>query len=282
MKVLLIQNSGLHETNKHLRESITLRKGFESNGIDCHVYHPNTDKNFTNFNDYDFVIDMLELYDKRDEELLKSIKCKKILWVCDAHVNGEAPYIRLFKNLNYQSIMKHSTNLFLDINSFWVNPWFDSNHIRKKESIAKKNFIGFCGNRHNFRNEELNYIQSLGGKLDIFVLGEKMVNSINSYIIHFNKNLHPNHGMSYRVVETLACDTCLLTNSSDMNDLLGMKHMENCLIYSSFEHLKELINWSLNNLDKIKTISSNGYALSQKFDHQKTAERIENILREKI
>lgn len=280
MKVLLIQNSGLHTTNKHLRESITLKKGLDINGIDCVIYHPNTHNGFFDFGGYDFVIDMLEIYDHRNEEMIRGIKSKRALWVCDAHVNGEKPYEELYDRVGYDFLIKHSYNLFLDKKSYWINPWFDSDHIHKKSSVVKRNFIGFCGNRHHLRNSELDYIRDMGGKLDISVLGDEMVNCINSYLIHFNKNLHPTHGMSYRVVETLACGTCLLTNSSDMNPLMNLDHMNNCLIYDSFDHMKELIKWSLSNLDQIKAISSRGQELSKNFDHNETAKKVIDILKE--
>jgi len=264
MKILIIQNSGKNEKNKHMIASLSLKKGFLKNNIFCDVYHPNVCNEFPKFEVYDYVIDMLELYDQRDFNMIQKIKCKKILWVCDAHVNGELPYKKLFDDLGYSSIMKHSLNLFSETNSFWTPPWFDPDYVFKKP-IIKNNFIGFCGNRHPNRNLEIDYIKSIGGKLDIFVIGDDMVNAVNSYFIHFNKNLHPNHGMSYRVVETLACATCLLTNQSDMNDIIGLKHLKNCLIYNSFDELVDIIKWSYQNIDKIKFISENGYDLSKKF-----------------
>lgn len=278
MRILLIQNSGQNEKNKHMIASLSLKKGFLKNNVICDVYHPNINTESPNFEQYDYVIDMLELYDRRDNSTIQKIKSKKILWVCDAHVNGELPYKQLFDDLKYASLMKHSFNLFEDINSFWVPPWFDPDCVFKKP-ITKNIFIGFCGNRHPNRNLEIDYIKSIGGKLDIFVIGDDMVNAVNSYLIHFNKNLHPNHGMSYRVVETLACETCLLTNKSDMNDLMGLKNLENCLIYNSFDELIDIIKWSYQNIDKIKFISKNGYNLSKNFSCEQVTSNIINYLK---
>ena len=56
MRVLLLQDAGYHEKNKHLREALTLQKGFQDIGHHCDVWgreHPHC--NFSvlpNFDSY--------------------------------------------------------------------------------------------------------------------------------------------------------------------------------------------------------------------------------------
>ena len=82
MRVLLLQDAGYHEKNKHLREALTLQKGFQDIGHHCDVWgreHPHC--NFSvlpNFDSYDFIIDLWEVYHSRLD--LSDVKTKKFLW----------------------------------------------------------------------------------------------------------------------------------------------------------------------------------------------------------
>ncbi len=61
MKVLLLQDAGVHEKNKHLRECITLQKGFRNIGSHCDIWgrdHSHCDINILpDFDSYDLIID---------------------------------------------------------------------------------------------------------------------------------------------------------------------------------------------------------------------------------
>ena len=281
MRVLLLQDAGYHEKNKHLREALTLQKGFQDIGHHCDVWgreHPHC--NFSvlpNFDSYDFIIDLWEVYHSRLD--LSSVKTKKFLWSCDAHVQGEQIYIDIMKQGKYDSILSNAQGLFKTVNSHWIKPWIDLNFIKKKHT-DKKTFLGFCGNRNPQRNE---YIDKLTDEFnlhqDIFVIGDDMVNAINSYEIHFNKNLGYPHGFAYRIAETLACGSVLLTNESYMNEMVGLKDKQNCLIYTDYDDIKDKLNWVLEDREKrVKKLSDAGYELRHQFSTTETAKKILEVL----
>jgi len=177
----------------------------------------------------------------------------------------------------YDAILKGSRDLFNGIPSFWFKPWIDTEHI-KKNNIPKNHLIGFCGNRNPQRNDFIDRLtEKYNMKQDIFVIGEDMVDAINSYHIHFNKNLGDPHGLSYRVIETLACDTLLLTNNSYMNEELGLINKKNCLIYDSFGDIIELIEW-VQNENMIEDISKEGYKIHKNFSCENRAKELIYIL----
>jgi spore maturation protein CgeB len=122
---------------------------------------------------------------------------------------------------------------------------------------TQKNYdVGFCGNINN-RGEWINEInKNFNFKLDEFVIGRDMVNSINSYKIHFNRNILDD--LNYRTFETLGCKTFLITNETPgLRDLFEIdKHL---VTYDSIHDLFEKINYYLNNpIERVK-IESNGY-----------------------
>lgn len=268
MKILLLQDGGIHEKNKHLRECLTLQKGIRNIGHECDVWgknHPDCDiSKLPNFENYDLIVDLWEAY--HDHLNLSSVKTKKLFWSCDAHVNGEENYLNIMNVGKYDGILKGSRDTFnnIDIPSFWLKPWVDSDFIKKKD-VEKQHFMGFCGNRNPQRNEYIDRLTDMYNmKQDIFVIGDDMVNAINSYKISFNMNLGHPHGFSYRIAETLACGSLLLTNKSYMNDDVGLVNKKNCLIYDSFEDIVELIDW-VKETDSLESIAEEGYKIHTQF-----------------
>jgi spore maturation protein CgeB len=81
-------------------------------------------------------------------------------------------------------------------------------------------------------------------KLDIFVIGDKMVEVINSYKCHFNKNIA--NDINYRSFETIGCGTILLTNYNHQYSELGFKNGVNCFFYTNFLDLTEKIDYIKN------------------------------------
>lgn len=281
MKVLLLQDAGVHEKNKHLRECITLQKGFRNIGSHCDIWgrdHSHCDINILpDFDSYDLIIDLWEAYHSRLN--LSKVKTKKFLFSCDAHVNGEQTYIDIMNQGGFDAILTNAQGLFTDVESYWIKPLIDLDFIKRKNR-DKKSFLGFCGNRNPQRNE---YIDKLTDEFnlhqDIFVIGDDMVNAINSYEIHFNKNLGYPHGFAYRIAETLACGSVLLTNESYMNEMVGLKDKQNCLIYTDYDDIKDKLNWVLEDREKrIKKLSDAGYELRHQFSTTETAKKILEVL----
>lgn len=280
-RILILQDCGVHEKNKHLRECLTLQKGLQNIGHICDVWGKNHSHcnvgELPDFESYDLIIDMWEAYHSHLD--LSSVKTKKLLWSCDAHVQGEELYTNLMNLGKYDAILKHSRDLFEGVPSFWFKPWIDTDHIRKK-NMTKNHLMGFCGNRNPQRNDFIDRLtEKYNMKQDIFVIGEDMVDAINSYKIHFNKNLGKPHGLSYRVIETLACGTVLLTDDSYMHEELGLINKKNCLIYDSFDGIIELIEW-IQNKNMIESISEEGYKIHKQFSCENRATELISILKD--
>ena len=84
---------------------------------------------------------------------------------------------------------------------------------------------------------------------------------------------------SHRVAETLACGSVLLTNESYMNEMVGLKDKENCLIYTDYEDIKNKLKWILEDKEnRIKKLSDAGHELRHQFSPSKTAKKILEIL----
>jgi len=183
VKILLIQENGRHEKNRHFRECFSLQKAFISLNTFCDVWGLGH-ANYTitpNFDDYDVIIN-LENYDEIGwVPDLSKVKTKKYLWAIDAHVKGIESYNKEFTRGNYTKILQ-STLQLVDRNSIWFPNAYDASLI-KPLFIDKKYDIGFCGNINN--REQLLYEleKRFNLKKDIFVIGEDMVKTINSYKI---------------------------------------------------------------------------------------------------
>jgi len=128
---------------------------------------------------------------------------------------------------------------------------------------SKKNInIGFCGNIIN-REKELNFLDKFNIQKDIFVIGNNMVNSINSFKIHFNKNIADD--INYRTFETTGCSTLLLTNYTPNLEKL-FKINEEIVVYDSLNDLNEKVLYLLNNEKERIQVEIAGYKRSKK-DH---------------
>jgi hypothetical protein len=281
MKILFLQDGLAHQKNHNLRESVTLQKGLRELGHEADIWGANHtfDCDMTklpDFDTYDVIVDMWEIYHQHLN--LSSIDTKKLLWSCDAHVQGEQFYLQVMESGGYDCVLTNARDLFSDVKSFWFKPWYDSDIIRNK-NLEKKNFIGFCGNRNPERDHEIDSLNVLYDmKLDIFVIGDDMVDAINSYHIHFNKNLGEPHGLSYRVVETLGCGSVLLTNKSYMYDDMGLESKKNCLIYDSYESMIDLIEWAKDNPKEVLDIANAGNSIAHQFNHIERANDLVSII----
>jgi spore maturation protein CgeB len=123
--------------------------------------------------------------------------------------------------------------------------------------------------------------QIFGLRQDIFVIGESMVEAINSYHIHFNMNIA--NDINYRSFETLACNTVLLTNYNYQYDSLGFVDGKNCFMYSDQRDLiaktTQLIRMIEDSSLSLKRIAENGRELFlTKHTYDERAKEILNVL----
>lgn len=266
MKILLIQENGRHDANKIYRECFCLQRAFNFLNHDCDIWGLNHDnfKEYPEWNSYDWIIN-LENYDELNwvPDLSKVTKPKKFLWSIDAHCRGEKIYENTFLQGKYDYLL-HSTKDFVKKPyHVWFPNAFDDTLIKKLD-ISKQYDIGFCGNYVN-RKSILEWLEhSFGLHLDIFVIGDKMVEAVNSYKCQFNLNIA--NDINYRSFETIGCGTVLLTNYNAQYLELGFEDNVNCLMYKDVTELVEKIQYVKNN--DLIDISNNGYMLSKKHSYK--------------
>ena len=264
MKILLIQENGRHKENREFRECFSLQKSFNKLGHEATVWGLGHD----NFNEtplweeYDWIIN-LENYDSGWVPSLSNVKLPiKFLWSIDAHFRGEEVYEEAFKKGKYTYMLHSAQHLVKKDYHIWFPNCFDDNLI-KPLNIDKKYNFGFCGNYVN-RAQILNWLRETQQlHLDIFVIGESMVKSINSYSCHFNYNMDfkKSPAINYRNFETIGCGTLLLTSQSSEYEKLGFKDGVNCFIYNSIDEIVEKMNYIKNN--DTTEIAKNGLLLSK-------------------
>jgi spore maturation protein CgeB len=107
------------------------------------------------------------------------------------------------------------------------------------DDVDKTIDVGFCGSYAN-REQLLEHLKREHDlHLDIFVIGDAMVEAINSYKCHFNLNIA--NDINYRSFETIGCGTILLTNYNPQYEELGFEDGVNCLMYKDEDSLTEYI-----------------------------------------
>lgn len=276
MNVLIIQENGRHEKNRNFRECFSLKRAFEIHGHKALIWglgHNNFQEEI-NFNYFDLIIN-LENYDNINwiPNLDRYQKPIKILWSIDAHCRGEFVFEKTFETGKYNYLL-HSTKDFVkEKYHVWFPNAYDNTLIKHIETNKTKKF-GFCGNYAN-RKEILDWLnQKYGLVLDIFIIGDEMVQTVNSYKCHFNLNIA--NDINYRSFETIGCGTLLLTNYNNQYEELGFADKKNCLFYNDKNELIEKIN----NIDfYYKIISKEAILrLSEKHSYKERVNIILNLV----
>lgn len=258
MKFLIIQENGRHPISRHLRECNSLQRALLFHGEDCDVWgigHDNFNKK-PDFSSYDIIIN-LENYDTGWVPDLSTItKPIKLIWAIDSHCRGKDYYTAILKTGKYTKILE-ATNVFLDENRIWFPNCYDADFIVPMD-IEKTTYVGFCGNlvnRGNLLYALQTYIPDF--KIDINVRGINMIQTINSYQIHFNKNMSVD--INYRNFETLGCGTLLFTDKNKQYEELGFKEEEHFITYGSFEEAISKLESLRNNIVLINSIAKKGH-----------------------
>ena len=246
MKILIIQEAGEHKGNVDFRECLCFKRSFESLGHTPVVWgygHPNFQET-PDFNSYDLIIN-LENYSSRHgfdwlPDLSPFTKPLKVLWCIDAHVRGSAPYEKVFTDGKYH-ILAHATRDFVRLpHHRWLPNCTDHRMIFPMPDAPKSIRLGFCGNHVTpERKRAVDTLTAVFGlKQHIWVIGNEMVHTINSYRIHFNMNI--SNDVNYRSFETLACATVLLTDRNPQYKELGFEDGVNCLMYNRGEYAGDM------------------------------------------
>lgn len=100
-------------------------------------------------------------------------------------------------------------------------------------------------------------------KKDIFVIGDAMVEAINSYKIGFNRNIADD--INYRTFETCGCGTFLLTNyTKGLEQLFDIG--KEIITYNSITDLDSKVKYYLEHEEERKIIAKAGFKRVRK-DH---------------
>ena len=274
MNILVIQENGRHDANRNFRECFSLQRAFKKLNHECDVWGLNHD-NFDivpDWDSYDLIFN-IENYDTTGwvPSLKPITKPKKVLWSIDAHCRGEKVFENTFKEGNYDYLL-HSTKDFVKEDyHIWFPNAYDDSLIYPMDDVEKSIELGFCGNYVN-RKALLEHLQNAHGlHLDIFVIGDAMVEAINSYKCHFNLNIA--NDINYRSFETIGCGTLLLTNYDKQYEELGFVDGENCFMYNDTEELQDKIKY-IKGVDT-STIANNGLKLSKQHTYY---ERVKSLM----
>ena len=264
MKIVIIQEAGRHEKNKDFRESLNLHRSLSKiEGVESKVWglnYPDFEKSFSEIEDWCDVIFIIENYTSNwlpINEISQSKKLK-IFWSIDSHcVLQQHQYLCQLLNID---ILLNSTEGYIPYynglvkNSYWFpNSYPDD--LMYPLDIEKNINIGFCGNVLN-RGHVIDSLSEYNIKKDIFVIGDDMVNSINSYKIHLNCNIADD--INYRTFETCGCKTMLLTNYTPGLEKLFDIGKE-IVVYDSLEDLNNKVRYYLENENERNQIAEAGY-----------------------
>ena len=280
MKFLIIQENSRHEKNKNFRECFSMQRALQKIGEDCEIWglgHTNFEQAL-DYNQFDVIIN-LENYDETGwVPDLSKVNKFKLLWAIDEHCRGPNVYQYEKQRGNYNAIL-HATLDYVEPSGIWLPNCYDDTIIQPRV-VEKRADVGFCGNVVN-RQNYLNFLQQhFNFVSDIFVIGDDMVNAVNSYHVHFNKNIA--NDINYRSFETIGCGIPLVTNFNPQYVELGFVDGVNCLFYRNFDELQIKITAILANNTLRSSIAQNGYDLSKKHTYEIRAKSLVKYIRTKI
>lgn len=258
MKILIIQEAGRHEKNRQFREALNFHRSFNKLGIENVVWglnYPTYNKSFEEISQDCDVILLIENYNNGWLPNISKFKGLKMFWSIDSHCVPHE-HINTCNNnkidIVLNAIESHS-KYFRGFKTVYLPNAYPDDLIFPKPEIEKNIPIGFCGNWVN-RADWINSIPNI--KKDIMVIGDDMVNTINSYKIHFNRNMADD--INYRTFETLGCKTFLLTNQTENLENL-FKIGEHLEVYTAKFDLQNKIKTFLNEPEWREEIADNGY-----------------------
>ena len=272
MNILIIQEAGRHEENKNFRESLNFKRSLERiNNIKVTVWGLNYENYNTPFSDLEKwcdVIFIIENYTPQWLPVQQIIDSKKlkIFWSIDSHCVLDM-HKHICKNLKINILLNSTEGFIADFKdcvdkSFWFPNAYPDDVIYPMADIIKINDIGFCGNLGN-RIDWVMHLRKFNIKQDVFVIGNSMVRAINSYKLHFNRNI--SNDINYRTFETTGCDTLLLTNFTPGLEKLFDINRE-IVVYDNVNDLDEKILYLLNNEQQRNEIKRRGFTRAKK-DH---------------
>jgi hypothetical protein len=196
---------------------------------------------------------------------LSSDKQLKIHWAIDCHC-GRAPiYLDFCRRSKINTHLNSSEQYMFHFagvceRSYWFPNAYPDDLVMAKPEIGKTVDIGFCGTLSADRPQWTSTLEQRYGsrfRKDIFVIGDEMVNAVNSYKIAVNKSIADD--LNYRICETLGAQTFLITNLVPNIERLFKDH-EPCVFYSSPEEMLTKIDYFLEHGAEAQEIAARGHA----------------------
>jgi len=281
MKILIIQEKGRHKENENFRESLNFQRAFHKIGIESVVWglnYPNYNIPFDEISKDCDVVLLIENYTTGWIPNLTKFKGLKLFLSIDSHVIPQQ-HIKTCNDNNIDIVLnaiESHSKYFNNQKCYYLANAYPDDLIYKK-NIKKDVDVGFCGNWVN-RSEWINAIPNI--KKDIMVIGDDMVDVINSFKIHFNRNMADD--INYRTFETLGCQTFLLTNHTENLDKL-FNVGEHLITYTSKQDLNDKVRYYLQNPLEREKIAKAGYEHVKKHHtYVNRAREILNIIKENI
>lgn len=273
MRFLIIQEAGRHEANRNFRESLSLQRaliriGHEAEvwGLGCANHDPEKTPSYAGFKAVEQyapdVVFLLENYDQTGwVPDLSFFNGPRVYWSIDAHCNLDE-HLRHCLRMKATHVLSSSYGYLHALKvpgakTFWFPNAFDDELVGPRPEVVKEHFLGFCGSYVNRRDWIENLDRAVGIKRDIFIIGEAMVQAINSYKIHFNRNMADD--INYRTFETTACGTMLLTNYTPGLERLFDIGRE-ILVYRDPTDLIRILDDLKQHPEKIEAVAAAGYA----------------------
>lgn len=262
-KILIIQENGRHARNRDFRECFAFQRAFRHLGLEAEVWglgHTTFTQPFADASrDCDAVL-LLENYDQGWLPDLAKVAKRKAFWCIDAHM-GVEPYLAMARRHRFDLVFNASPD-FVDAfkpftqTSLWLPNAYDHFLIDRLPGVRKTVPLGFCGNVVN-RGDWIAYLkQRWGLRHDEMVIGPDMVQAVNSYQIHWNRNV--GNDLNYRTFETLGCGTFLLTNPTPGLDRLFQpgRHL---MTYADQAELDAKLDHYLKHPEECMAIAEQGY-----------------------
>jgi hypothetical protein len=271
VKIVIIQEAGRHEKNKEFRESLNLYRALSKiGGVESKVWGLNYSQFKTSFSEIENWADVIFIIENYTSDWLpiyeiSQSKKIKIFWSIDSHCVLDQ-HKTLCKILNIDILLNSTESYIPNFNglvkkSYWFPNSYPDDLIFPKK-IEKSIDVGFCGNIIN-RGHVIDSLDKYGIKKDIFVIGDDMVNAINSYKIHLNCNI--SNDINYRTFETTGCGTFLLTNYTP-----GLEKIfdigKEIVIYNDLNDLDNKVKYYIENDEEREKIAKAGYERSKR-DH---------------
>lgn len=286
MRIVIIQEKGRHLKNENFREALNFHRAFKSLGVDSLVWGLNYESFKTPLEiliEKDDVILLLEDYEVNGWiPDLSNFKNLTLYWSRDSHCVPQA-HVNTCRKHNINIVLnaiQHHQSYFQPTKTYWFPNAYPHDLIYPMEDIEKTHDVGFCGNYLN-RKDWVDIIDTkFKVKRDIFVIGEDMVKAVNSYKIHFNRNISDD--INFRTFETLGCNTLLFTNyTPDLEKLFDTE--KDMVLYKDGNDLLEKLTYYLNNPVEKNKISNSGFeTVTSKHTFVNRAKELIKIIKENI